>query len=404
MKVYIPAIEGFMPSEMVYTLCAFLEFCYIVHHHVIPESALGQIESALVQFHHHCRIFAEGNNPITSTFSLPWQHAAKHYPHLIYLFSAPNGLCSFMTKNKHIKAIKEPWCQSNKYQPLSQMLLINQWLDKIAATCVDFKARNISVYNSGTYPLLSTFICLAQSASMCENTCSKNDRTNDTEVPCTASIIGDNDVSVLENAATDLSIHVRLAQNPYDPHNAFEIPLSECPWFNGSIHVFNSACLRFYAPSNLSGIGKMQMEFIWSMLWWRNEGPQKDCVFVTTNLGDQESSGMQAFDIAYVHAFFLFTDTSGIHYPCAVVHWFNKVDDSPDEDTRMWIIQPSYLHNHTLNFAIIHIDAIYRAAHLIPIYDTSHISQHIKPHNSYDTFCAFYVNKYVDHHAFELAS
>ena len=113
---------------------------------------------------------------------------------------------------------------------------------------------------------------------------------------------------------------------------------------------------------------------------------------------------MQAFDIARVHAFFLFTNISGIHYSCAIVSWFDKVGDSPDEDTGMWIVRPSYLHNHSSNFTIIHINAIYRAAHLIPIYGTNHISQHIKPYNSYDAFCAFYVNKYVDHHAFELAS
>ena len=114
----MPAIEGFVPSEMVCTLRAFLELCYIIRRHVISESALGQIESALAQFHHHRKVFTEGNNPIISTFSLPQQHAAKHYPHLICLFGAPNGLCSSITENKHIKAVKEPWRQSNKYQPL----------------------------------------------------------------------------------------------------------------------------------------------------------------------------------------------------------------------------------------------------------------------------------------------
>ena len=191
---------------------------------------------------------------------------------------------------------------------------------------------------------------------------------------------------------------------PDDPHDVSKILLSECPWFNSSIHIFNLACSRFYASSNLSGIGGMQSEFIQSMLWWRNEGPQKDCIFVTTNLGNQDSTGMRAFDIACIHAFVSFTNISGIHYPCTIVCWFNKVDNSLDEDTGIWIVWPSYLHDHSPNFAVIHIDTIYHAAHLIPIYGTSHISQHIKPHNSYDTFCAFYVNKYVDHHVFKLAS
>ena len=54
---------------------------------------------------------------------------------------------------------------------------------------------------------------------MCENTRSENDKTNDighdVEAPCTASVIGDNDVSVPDNAATDLSVHMKLARNPH---------------------------------------------------------------------------------------------------------------------------------------------------------------------------------------------
>lgn len=53
---------------------------------------------------------------------------------------------------------------------------------------------------------------------MYESTCSENDRTNDishdAEALCTASIIGDNDVLVPDNAATNLSVHMKLAWNP----------------------------------------------------------------------------------------------------------------------------------------------------------------------------------------------
>ena len=150
-QVYIPAIEGFVPSEMVRTLRAFLELCYLVHQHVISESVLGKIKLALVQFHHHHKIFMEGDNSIISTFSLPHQHAEKHYPHLICLFSAPNSLCSSITENKHIKVVKEPWCRSSKYQPLSQMLLTNQRLDKIAAAHVDFMLRVVYKKTPGDF-------------------------------------------------------------------------------------------------------------------------------------------------------------------------------------------------------------------------------------------------------------
>jgi len=46
---------------------------------------------------------------------------------------------------------------------------------------------------------------------------------------------------------------------------------------------------------------------------------------------------------------------------------------------------------------------IYHAAHLIPIYGSFFVLHTIKFYHSYDAFGAFYVNKYADHHAFEIA-
>ncbi|KIJ10193.1 hypothetical protein PAXINDRAFT_86409, partial [Paxillus involutus ATCC 200175] len=51
---------------------------------------------------------------------------------------------------------------------------------------------------------------------------------------------------------------------------------------------------------------------------------------------------------------------------------------------------------------VIHIDTIFHSAHLIPIYGQRVISRDIQPHHSYDTFRAFYVNAYTDHHSFEI--
>jgi hypothetical protein len=74
---------------------------------------------------------------------LPRQHSLKHYCLLIQLFGAPNGLCSSITESKHIKAVKEPWRCSSRNEPLGQMLLTNQRLDKLAAAHADFQARGM---------------------------------------------------------------------------------------------------------------------------------------------------------------------------------------------------------------------------------------------------------------------
>lgn len=55
-----------------------------------------------------------------------------HYRELIELFGAPNGLCSSITESKHIRAVKEPWRCSNRFNALGQMLVTNQRLDKLA--------------------------------------------------------------------------------------------------------------------------------------------------------------------------------------------------------------------------------------------------------------------------------
>ncbi|KAJ8586800.1 hypothetical protein M405DRAFT_822808 [Rhizopogon salebrosus TDB-379] len=69
----------------------------------------------------------------------------------------------------------------------------------------------------------------------------------------------------------------------------------------------------------------------------------------------------------------------------------------------MWIVRPAYNANHSPNLSIIHIDAIYRAAHLIPVYGGQFVSRDLKFYHSYDSFRTYYVNKYADHHAFEIA-
>lgn len=112
---------------------------------------------------------------------------------------------------------------------------------------------------------------------------------------------------------------------------------------------------------------------------------------------------MHGLDIAHDLCFFSFKYL-GTSYPCAVIHWFDRVGDDPDPDTGMWVVHTGYHSCNLCNIAVIHIDAIYCAAHLIPIYTAQNIdSSELGPHCSYDMFCSFYINKYADHHAFEIA-
>ena len=141
LQVYIAAIEGYVPQDIIHTFRAFLEFCYLVCRNVITAPTLTAIEDALARFHSYRKVFR--NVQVVATFSLPRQHSMKHYPYLIRQFGTPNGLCLSITKSKHIKAVKRPYWHTNRFQALRQMLVINQRLDKFAAARADLEKRGM---------------------------------------------------------------------------------------------------------------------------------------------------------------------------------------------------------------------------------------------------------------------
>lgn len=157
MQVYVPAIEGHVPNEMVQAMCAFLDFCYIARRDILDTDSISALDDALRRFHQHREIFrTSGVRP--DGFNLPRQHSLSHYSRLIRAYGAPNGLCSSITESKHIKAVKEPWRRSNRFEALGQMLLINQRLDKLAAARVDFTDRRMLQGTFRMHPLFSNYL------------------------------------------------------------------------------------------------------------------------------------------------------------------------------------------------------------------------------------------------------
>lgn len=95
MKVFILAIEGHIPQDMVCVFHTLLEFCFLIWRNIITEDTMNQIQDALTQFHHYHQIFeTSGTAP---HFSLPCQHSMTHYVDMIQLLAAPNRLCSSIT-------------------------------------------------------------------------------------------------------------------------------------------------------------------------------------------------------------------------------------------------------------------------------------------------------------------
>ncbi|KAG1726728.1 uncharacterized protein EDB91DRAFT_1061496 [Suillus paluster] len=144
----------------------------------------------------------------------------------------------------------------------------------------------------------------------------------------------------------------------------------------------------------------MRREHIHACPLWRNEHPCNDCVLINTDL---DAQGMQGLEVARIICFFSFNHNWEV-YPCALIQWFEKINDCADEDTGMWMVCPSFHEDGSRNLAVIHIETVFRAANLIPIYSSEYIPHGLKFYHSIDSFCSFYVNKFADHHAFKIAS
>ena len=170
--------------------------------------------------------------------------------------------------------------------------------------------------------------------------------------------------------------------------------------YTGCIKIFNLATATFISPSDPSGIGGMRHETIRTLPSWHRSPVRYDCVYMSM---DDTKNGMLGMDIACVYCFFSFTHTNGQIFPCALVHWFDHVTDEPNELMGMWMVSPSFLEDGSHNLAVIHVDSIIHAAHLLPIFGDKLVPPYISFHNSLSIYQGFYVNHFADHHAFELA-
>lgn len=142
----------------------------------------------------------------------------------------------------------------------------------------------------------------------------------------------------------------------------------------------------------------MRRERIRAVKSWRKGPGRYDTIFVNT---DPTMDGMRGLEVACVCLFFSFFH-EGVKYPCALVHWFSRVGDR-GENTGMWIVEPDVSDDGKAVVAIIHLDAVVRASHLLPVFGEGRVSKTLSFTDTLDTFTRFYINKYADHHAFEIA-
>ena len=143
----------------------------------------------------------------------------------------------------------------------------------------------------------------------------------------------------------------------------------------------------FSIDSSIAGLGTLQ------------RGGTKgryDCVFVDT-VHDPVA-------VARVRLFFKFL-YRGTSHSCALIHWFMKLEDEPSELNGMWVVEHMRYPDGTPVPSIVGINTLVRSAHLLPLFDDDEfVSKDLECDDALDHFNMFYVNRYIDHHSFLIAS
>lgn len=113
--------------------------------------------------------------------------------------------------------------------------------------------------------------------------------------------------------------------------------------------------------------------------------------------------GMKGLLVAQVYLFFKFL-YDRVDYPCAPVHWYSTGDE-PDAATGFWVVWPESTHLGSHHTSVIHLNSIIRVAHLLPIFPSdAPVYWEINYMNVLNIYTSFYVDKFIDHHVFEVAS
>ncbi|KAF7965884.1 hypothetical protein HWV62_41018 [Athelia sp. TMB] len=403
MKVYLAAIDGLVPDQVVCAVRAWIEFCYLARRDIHDTPSLNKMDAVLKEFHEHREIFVQLG--IRADFNLPRQHSARHWTKLIREFGAPNGLCTSITESKHIHAVKKPWRRSSRYKALQQMLYINQRMDKLSAARIDFVRRGMLEPPKRSRNSVTADKAVAAQSLDLDDGGPVEGRGILAEVQLAPTLshhkleVGDLvEILAQEDLGSLLREFLFFQLHP----DADSLALNTLPSFHERLSVHPSALAFFHAPSDLCGTEGITSERIRAVPSWQGEMGRYDCVYVETNA---DAPGMLGLDVAQVKAFLSFTHRS-ISYSCALVSWFSKIGDKPDDTTCMWMLQGDFhdQDNTQRRCSVISVDSILRAAHIMPIFGGGLTPKGLSPAHTLTTiFRGWYINKFIDHHAFELA-
>ncbi|KAH9913704.1 uncharacterized protein BXZ73DRAFT_92935 [Epithele typhae] len=424
MKVFLPAIAGHVPVDVVQCVKTFLDFCYIARRPSHDSNSIHAMEELLVRFHDLRTVFKDAG--VRDDFELPRQHALVHFPRMIRQFGSPNGVCSTITESKHIPAVKKPWRESNRRNPLEQILLKLVRKSKLASARVNYGRHGM--INGDVLSDALRNLDLEDAASddsdvedVLDPEQLEDALFRELAAQAAAGDVPQAEVTLSAWPAYKKRAHVvaQILQQPRlvemlrrflyaqlnldnpDAENHANVDLLQCPFLHARtlLSVYHSATAVFYAPSDVANPGGMTREMIRSTpRWWKGHA-RYDTVLVNLGGDAVHAETIDGMMVARVHAF-VSVPYDGNTYECAIVRWYVR-EEQIDLATGMWIVHPELENGHPV-YDVIPVASIVRACHLISVYGRTRVPDTFHFSDSLDAFNRYYLNMYVDYHLHEL--
>ncbi|KAJ6468111.1 hypothetical protein C8R47DRAFT_1302846 [Mycena vitilis] len=380
MKVYIAAIAGHVPPEMVKCVAAFMDFCYLARRNALNTDGLHELKVALARFHFHREIFIQTG--VRVDISLPRQHSLVHYEPSIRSFGTANGLCSSITESKHIKAVKEPWRRSSRYNALMQMLRTVCRLDRLAAIRGVFRKQGMM---AGTALSYASMLMRGEEPTPPGQEDDEDDEDDDGALPSFVTCKGlmSPPARNYPRYLNDLALHILQPTFPelfrrflytllHPDADSDTVPIDACPPSMAASTSSIPPSQRFTRRATCVVSEGCAAKRIRAHPNWHGSYSEARHVFIEL---DSELQGMLGMVIGRVLLFFSFTTPADrTTHSCALVHWYCRHDAA----------------RGLKSLAIVSLDCIARAAHLLPVYGTALLPEDFHFSYSLDAFQSFF--------------
>jgi hypothetical protein len=119
-QVYIPALVGRVPDEIVQVFVTFADIVYIIRRSDFDQDVIALLRERIDEFFQQVKIFIDYG--VRKDMNLPRQHYVDHYDEVIEDFGSPGGSDSSITEHRHIEDVKRHWRKTNHNNATGQIV------------------------------------------------------------------------------------------------------------------------------------------------------------------------------------------------------------------------------------------------------------------------------------------